>query len=156
MKKPIALAESACEPVVAFSVSSPSPVTGIKFTSKYPPVNGPLPIVVRLPFRLVNSANAREHFRVRAKRAANERAVTRMAVSARLHGVVIATSWVVTLTRLYTKKRMDTDGAVNCQKAIRDAVADALGVDDGSNLVEWRYDQRREPKYGVEIRLEAQ
>ena len=36
------------------------------------------------------------------------------------------------------------DGAVegSC-KAVQDGIADALGIDDGDDRLEWRYDQRK-------------
>ena len=112
------------------------------------------PIVFTLPFRLVNASNAREFHLVRAKRAASERGVTKMAVKSRL-GKASAERWTVTLTRLYKARPFDDDGAVSCQKAVRDGVADALGIDDRSDRVTWQYGQRKAPSYGVEIRLEA-
>ena len=76
-------------------------------------------IVLVLPFRLVNTSNAREYHMKRARRAAGERKVTKMAVKARI-GKTSAERWTVTLTRLYTTRRFDDDGAVSCQKSVRD------------------------------------
>ncbi len=37
---------------------------------------------------------------------------------------------------------------------VRDGVADFLGMDDGSPLLEWKYDQRKAAAFGVEIKIE--
>lgn len=47
----------------------------------------------------------------------------------------------------------DGDNLQGCAKAIRDTVALALGVDDGSEWVEWRYVSERGPD-GVLLSLE--
>jgi hypothetical protein len=63
----------------------------------------------------------------------------------------------VTLTRTGGIKRMDRDGMVTSLKWVQDAIAAALGVDDGDrDKVRWRYRQR--PSYGktrVHVRVES-
>jgi hypothetical protein len=51
---------------------------------------------------------------------------------------------------------LDDDNAQGALKNVRDGIADALGVDDRTPLVEWRYDQTRgKPReYGVRILIE--
>lgn len=63
---------------------------------------------------------------------------------------------VVTLTRV-APRRMDGDNLQGACKAVRDAVADWLRVDDGSPLITWRYAQRqgRPKEYAVEILLQG-
>lgn len=54
---------------------------------------------------------------------------------------------VVRLTRI-SAGTMDTDGLAASQKGIRDGIADALGVNDGSVFIDWRYAQEKgKPKY---------
>ncbi len=64
---------------------------------------------------------------------------------------------VVTLTRI-APHELDDDNLAFAFKAMRDGVADALGVRDRDPRVSWRYAQRK-PKtprtYGVEITVEA-
>lgn len=63
----------------------------------------------------------------------------------------------VTLTRTGGIKRMDRDGMVTSLKWVQDAIAAALGVDDGDRAkVMWRY--RQKPSYGktrVHVRVET-
>jgi len=63
---------------------------------------------------------------------------------------------IVTITRV-APGTLDSDGVVSSQKAVRDGIADALGIDDGSSRIDWRYGQRKGSKgqYAVEIRIET-
>ena len=110
-------------------------------------------IAVYLPLRTVSTLNAREHWSKRARRAAEHRGVTHMALTARLRGIALPV--VVTLTRI-APRALDGDNLQASCKNVRDGVADALGVDDRTPLVTWVYLQRRgKPReYGVEITIE--
>lgn len=59
---------------------------------------------------------------------------------------------VVLLRRLAPSNGLDDDNLRSALKAIRDGLADGLGVDDGDPSVTWEYDQRRGP-YGVEVEI---
>lgn len=50
---------------------------------------------------------------------------------------------VVTMTRLFKTKPLDGDNLQGALKAIRDAVAQWLGVDDSDARIEWVYRQER-------------
>ena len=56
----------------------------------------------------------------------------------------------VRLTR-QAPRQLDTDNLSSSFKAMRDGVADALGIDDGSGLISWCYDQQKRKQYGVLI-----
>ena len=62
----------------------------------------------------------------------------------------------VTLTRI-APRRIDDDNCIAGMKAVRDEVANILGVDDGDPSVEWRYAQERgKPNhYAARIRIES-
>lgn len=60
----------------------------------------------------------------------------------------------VTLTRV-SPRRLDGDNLASAFKAVRDGVADALGRNDGDSEIDWRYEQRQDRDYGVEIRIQA-
>ncbi len=64
-----------------------------------------------------------------------------------------APGYAVTLTRI-GKRKLDSDNLQGGFKAIRDAIAKAFGIDDGSDRWGWRYDQRVEKRYGIEITIE--
>jgi hypothetical protein len=98
-----------------------------------------------LPIRIESCANLREHW---AKRAGRAKAHRMAALAVPRHPLPC----VVTITRIAPRKLDDDNLAGGC-KALRDGIADRLGVDDGSPLVQWRYDQRKGmPKqYAVEV-----
>lgn len=50
----------------------------------------------------------------------------------------------------YGPRRLDSDNLAAAFKPIRDGIADALGVDDGSDRVAWSYEQITSV-YGVEV-----
>lgn len=113
-----------------------------------------------MPIRLVSEANQHEHWRVRAKRAKSQRAAARLIATAWtpwVHGDVRFSEGpiAVTITRV-APRALDSDNAVGSAKAVRDGIADALGVNDGSPRVEWRYGQRRGGvgEYGVDVVIE--
>ena len=123
-------------------------------------------IEVTLPIRVVNELNDHSHWRGRQKRAKEQRGIVSESLRVRVRFVVAEPMpLIVTLTRIAPRK-FDSDGVVASLKHVRDGVADALGVNDGDERIEWRYEQRRcdvagDPwggickGYGVAIRIEA-
>jgi len=59
----------------------------------------------------------------------------------------------ITLTRIALRV-LDTDNLASGLKAVRDGVADALGVNDGSSRIEWRYAQERGKPGEYAVRVE--
>jgi hypothetical protein len=116
-------------------------------------------LLLHLPLRTVSETNAHEHWRARQKRAKLHRGWVAIAFSgphARQwlaeHGK--AQRFIVTITRL-GKRLLDSDNLASSQKAVRDGIADALGIDDGSDRFDWRYEQKTGKEYGVEVAVEA-
>ena len=109
-------------------------------------------ILVHLPIRTVSAMNTREHHMVRYRRTKQQRGVAKLALAAACAGLARKHArLVVTLTRIGIRQGLDGDNLQASLKAVRDGVADALRIDDGSNRVEWRYAQRRGAAWGVEI-----
>jgi hypothetical protein len=106
-------------------------------------------IAVRVPIKTVSGLNAREHWRVRANRVKAERTAVAWAMSCT---EPCALPCVVTLTR-EGKGTLDSDNLQGSQKAVRDAVADWLGVNDADPRIDWRYAQVKAPAYGVLIEI---
>lgn len=106
---------------------------------------------ISLPFKTVSVLNVREHWAKKARRVKTERNVTQMMV--KTLPITRRISYVVTLTRLAPRK-LDGDNLAGSFKAIRDGVADALGLDDGDENIEWRYRQEKAKQYGVTIEIE--
>lgn len=59
---------------------------------------------------------------------------------------------LVTITRI-GKRKLDDDNLASACKYVRDQVAAEVGIDDGSDQYTWRYEQRVEKVYGVEVEV---
>jgi hypothetical protein len=114
-----------------------------------------------VPVRTVSTLNTREHWAKRAKRAKQERTT---AWSCFVHArcrIDRPCPWardsrgkfIVSLTR-HGVRLLDDDNLRCALKSVRDGIADALGVDDRSPLVEWRYDQQRARMPSVSVKVE--
>ncbi|MBU6231397.1 hypothetical protein KGP36_01910 [Patescibacteria group bacterium] len=58
----------------------------------------------------------------------------------------------VTLTR-FGPRRLDDDNLAGSFKAVRDRIAQLMGIDDGSPLVSWVYKQQPSKEYRVRIEI---
>lgn len=107
---------------------------------------------IELPLRIHSVANRREHWATRARRTKRDRAAA----------LAIPRHWlpelpcVVTLTRIAPRK-LDDDNLQSGFKALRDGVADRLGVDDADPRVTWRYHQERGQagEYAARVEVES-
>ena len=116
-------------------------------------------MMVTLPLRTVSEANQREHWAKRAKRAKGQRATTCMALRANLalakqHWQLKNGGVAVVLTRI-GPGTLDSDNLRGACKAVRDGVADALGINDADHRCRWIYAQKRgrAREYAVEIHI---
>ncbi len=119
----------------------------------------PLPLVtlrhfahrewVDLPIRTVNESNNRDHWRVRAKRNASNRFASEMLCTKWLQKISDGT---VRLTRIGPGV-LDDDGVVSALKAVRDGIAEWLGIDDGDPRIRYEYAQEQRRAYGVRVEL---
>lgn len=114
-------------------------------------------MIIRIPIRTWSEANARLHWAARAKRVKQQRGTTALVVAAELaiRGRNIKPPCVVTIVRFGPTSGLDDDNLVSSQKAVRDGIAEAFGLDDADPGLTWRYEQRRTKAWGVEIRIEA-
>ena len=103
-------------------------------------------MIYKIPLRLISSANAREHWAKKARRVKRERMA---ALVIQKHPLPC----VVTITR-HGKRLMDGDNLQSASKALRDGIADRLGVDDGDPRVTWKYAQDVQRYYGVTVTIE--
>lgn len=115
-------------------------------------------IEFEIPVRVMSEANLREHWAKKHKRSRSQRIHTHYAWTQMLgtrHHVKPKPPCIVTLIRI-APRNLDTDNLARGFKAIRDQIADELGVDDGDPIVEWRYDQMRRGRreYAVIVRIE--
>jgi len=112
-------------------------------------------IEIRMNMKIVSVANMRLHWAAKAKLVKDQRTRTRMSLAAvsQSSGLEMLPVTVV-LTRVAPRK-LDGDNLQSGFKAVRDGVADWLGVDDGNGLIDWQYVQRsgKAGEYAVEIEV---
>lgn len=125
-------------------------------------------LAFELPIKTVSVLNLREHFRAGLRRKQQQRETVKMALWAplaayRCHPPSDRRPLRITITRI-SARGLDSDNLAASQKNVRDGIAMALGVDDGSSLLEWRYAQEKRtrsrktaalPPYAVRIEIEA-
>lgn len=101
-------------------------------------------ISVTLPLRIVSTLNMREHWTRRHKRAQAHRRAAIAVPKASL-------PCTVKLIRIGLRK-LDGDNLQGGLKALRDGIADRLGVDDADPRVTWEYAQER-GEYAVRVEI---
>ena len=102
---------------------------------------------VILPIATVSEANRRDHWAIKAKRAKRHRFVAH----AMCRSVPLPAT--VRLVRM-SSRALDDDNLRGALKAVRDGVADRLGVDDRDPRVTWQYDQERHAGLKGVVRVE--
>lgn len=68
-------------------------------------------------------------------------------------GIETCKKYKIKLTR-YGKRILDDDNLSGGFKHVRDGIADALGVDDGSGDIKFEYFQEKSNEYKVKIEIE--
>jgi hypothetical protein len=106
-------------------------------------------VTVTIPIKLPSLANARVHWRVLSQIKKSQKAMT----AACLVGLDLPPlPAVVTITRLGPRK-LDGDNLQAAAKYVRDSIAAAYGVDDGSDLYDWQYKQRTSKNYAAVVEI---
>lgn len=114
---------------------------------------------IELPLRIVSLANSRAHWRSRAETVKLQRHAARLrtchlawSVDRKLKAGLV----VVLLTR-FAPRQLDSDNLASAFKAVRDGVADGLGLsgDGPASGVVWVYDQQPSKLQRVTIELFA-
>jgi hypothetical protein len=115
---------------------------------------------IEIPLKLQSAANLHEHWRKRHARIKSQREAVkltrrcgagRFAFDQCVAAVMRGEALTVTLTRISPRK-LDSDNLAFAFKGIRDQVAEELGLDDGSDDLDWRYRQESgRPAIRIEI-----
>jgi hypothetical protein len=105
-----------------------------------------------LPVRTMSEANVREHFAKKAKRARHQRSVAAGVCGVELQRPTLPC--VVRLVRV-SPRPLDTDNLQRSCKAVRDGIADWLGVDDRDPRVHYLYDQEKGAPKHYAVRVEV-
>ena len=109
-------------------------------------------IAVEIPVKIISTANARLNRFKLASMNKSHRMAARNAMAQ------VAQAPALPLTIVLTRigpKTLDTDNLAGGFKAVRDGIADWLGVDDGSSQLDWQYLQRSAGAgvYAVEVEV---
>lgn len=107
-------------------------------------------IETTIPVKSVSVANMRLHWAAKARLAKAHRTAARAAMASTAP-LAPAPPLTLILTRL-GPRTLDSDNLASALKAVRDGIADWLGVDDGHAGLDWQYRQRKGP-YGVEVEV---
>jgi hypothetical protein len=111
--------------------------------------------VVTLPIQIPSLANMRTHHMALWRLKKGQQEAVALACRAPFAAARVRAPCIVTLVRIGPKP-LDGDNLQAACKAVRDAIAKLLDIDDGDVRIEWRYQQeRRGPKdYGLLVRVE--
>lgn len=119
-------------------------------------------VAFTIPLRTVSALNKREHWGARAARVRRERRATGLAALAVGFNKTVGKRLVeqgplVVCLQRVARRSMDDDNLRGALKAVRDALAQILGIDDADPRVSWAYSQRQGNKqeYAVEVTVEA-
>lgn len=115
----------------------------------------PTSVRVTLPIKTVSESNVRQHWAARHRRAKAQRTAAYLGLIAYVGHLRPMARWNVMLIRRSTRS-LDDDNLRGALKAVRDGVADALGLkDDSDERVTWLYGQQAGPgtRPGVHIEV---
>ena len=106
------------------------------------------------PIQIISEANNRDHWRERRRRQITQKQEVWIAMHQALKSRRISLPCTVKLTRI-GMRALDPDNLANAFKAIQDAIAQKLGVDDGDTAkVTWTYHQRPTGKQGHALEVD--
>jgi hypothetical protein len=109
-------------------------------------------MTVTLPLRLGGGLNDRSHWRVRHRKWKAEKDAVGFVLNTKGE-LPLVLPCTVTITRIAPSNGLDDDNLAGACKAVRDAVATWIGIDDRrSDVVAYRYAQERGP-WGVRIEV---
>ena len=104
-----------------------------------------------LPLKLPSLANVRWGWRKMAALKKKQKTTTHFCILATGIEHIPPPPLLVTITRV-GPRRLDDDNLASACKYVRDQIAAAVGVDDGSPLYTWRYEQEK-GRYRVDVEI---
>lgn len=106
------------------------------------------------PIRVISEANCRDHWAVKSRRRQRQQQEMDVLLLNALQGRKVQLPCRVKLTRIGARI-LDSDNLQSAFKAVRDAIARRLGIDDGDSRIKFDYAQeaigRRE--YNIKVRI---
>lgn len=115
---------------------------------------------VTVPVATVSELNRRDHWAEKHRRSKQQRELTMLLLrTAKVDRRSLCAPFVVTMTRIAPGSIKDSDNLASSTKAIRDAIATFLDVDDadvmGNGSVRWVVRQEKGPQYALRIDIES-
>ena len=101
-----------------------------------------------IPIRLPSLANLRINWRRMSAIKKQQKTATMVCMTGK---IIPALPLLVIITRI-GPRALDDDNLASACKYIRDQIATAIGVDDGSDQYTWKYEQRI-GIYGVDVEI---
>lgn len=121
--------------------------------------------VFDIPVEVISEANAKgkqRHWAVKGRRVNGQRGMAYATCQKHLgykpKDTPLPGSFTITLTRIMIGRQRpyDGDNLQNALKAVRDGIADYLGINDGSDRLEWRYGQEKGAGVRGWVRVEVE
>lgn len=112
-------------------------------------------VTIEAPIKVISEANSRGHWAKGYKRGAGQRIEMQYYWRQALKGRKVSPPCTVRLTRIACGVELDDDNLRRAFKAIRDQIAAEIGIDDGSKLILFEYDQEIIHKRQYSIRVEV-
>lgn len=109
---------------------------------------------IHIPIRLPSLPNLRVSWQKMASIKKKHKSSTKRCIDnwLKYFGAMPPMPLLVTITRLGPHE-LDDDNLASSAKYVRDQIAASVGVDDGNKDYTWRYEQRVEKEYGVEVEI---
>jgi hypothetical protein len=114
-------------------------------------------LVFTMPVRVDSHTNSWCGWKATWKKQKTQKNETFVAWNQATRGVcscVLSLPCVVRLTRV-GQKRLDDDNLRESFKAVRDAIARIIGIDDGDERIKWEYEQVAVGKRVYQVRVEV-
>jgi hypothetical protein len=111
-------------------------------------------LAILLPIRTVSEMNTSDHWVQYGRRNKAQQDEVKVCLRRLFDFFRVELPCVVHLTRIGAQK-LDPDNLASSFKHVQDAVASLIGIDDGSEMITWRYDQivDRLAGYGIKIEI---
>ena len=111
-------------------------------------------ISVLLPIRTESEANTRECWQSKHRRAKSQRGIVKMMLFSHRRKLPGDEGGTIILTRI-APRGLDGDNLQRSFKAIRDQVAEEIGIDDGDARLTWFYRQEKGKPKEYAVRVEV-
>lgn len=106
------------------------------------------------PIPTISEANTKEHWGIRASRVKTQRNSACYLCRIKFGRINLPENFKlrIYLSRLSLRK-LDDDNLTSAFKAVRDGIADYLGIDDGDDRISWNYSQGKHKECSCHVAI---